>query len=94
MEGDEGRNTLAMRIGAEKTRLIAWVILLFTMISLLAPFGLEIFPKINVVLILPGLMALFLVKRKLAYSEDRNAQLLIKKSLQLSLIGLIISTLI
>jgi len=34
------------------------------------------------------------VKRKLAYSEDRNAQLLIKKSLQLTLIGFIVSSLI
>jgi|TARA_B110000263_G_scaffold108294_1_gene94632 geranylgeranylglycerol-phosphate geranylgeranyltransferase len=94
MDGDEGRNTLAMRIGAEKTRMIAWVILLLTMIALLSPFVLEIFPKMHLILILPGLMTIFLVKRKLSYSEDRNAQLLIKKSLQLSLLGLIVSTLI
>mgnify|MGYP003959989869 CR=1 FL=1 len=94
MEGDKGRNTLAMRIGVEKTRIVAWVILLFTMASILAPFALEIFPKIHLILIIPGLMLIFLVKRKLAYSEDRNAQLLIKRSLQLSLLGLITSTLI
>lgn len=94
MEGDKGRNTLAMRIGVEKTRIVAWVILLFTMASILAPFALEIFPKIHLILIIPGLMLIFLVKRKLEYSEDRNAQLLIKRSLQLSLLGLITSTLI
>ena len=94
MEGDEGRNTLAMRIGAEKTRIVAWIILLFTLASVLSPFVLEIFPKEHLILVLPGLMLLFLVKRKLAYSEDRNAQLLIKRSLQLSLLGLIISSLI
>tara|TARA_B100000965_G_scaffold240200_1_gene201519 strand:+ start:333 stop:1235 length:903 start_codon:yes stop_codon:yes gene_type:complete len=94
MDGDEGRNTLAMRIGAEKTRILAWVILLFTMIVILAPFALEIFPPNHLLLVIPGLMVIFLVKRKLAYAEDRNAQRLIKKSLQLTLFGLIISSLI
>jgi geranylgeranylglycerol-phosphate geranylgeranyltransferase len=94
IDGDKGRNTLAMRIGVEKARLAAWVILLFTMFSLLAPFALEIFPLEHMILIIPGLLMLFQVKRKLAFSEDRNAQLLIKRSLQFSLLGLIISALI
>ena len=94
IDGDKGRNTLAMRIGIEKSRLVAWVILLFTMFSLLAPFALEIFPLEHLILITPGLLILFQVKRKLAFSEDRNAQLLIKRSLQFSLLGLIISALI
>ena len=94
MGGDEGRNTLSMRIGVEKTRILAWVILLFTMVVILAPFALEIFPPHHLLLLIPGLMTIFLVKRKLAYAEDRNAQLLIKKSLQLTLLGLIISSLI
>jgi geranylgeranylglycerol-phosphate geranylgeranyltransferase len=94
MEGDEGRNTLAMRIGVQKTRLIAWLILLLTMVSILAPFALEIFPASHLLLIIPGLMTIFLVKRKLAYAEDRNAQKLIKKSLQLTLLGFILSSLI
>ena len=79
MDGDEGRNTLAMRLGAEKTRIIAWAILLLTMIAILLPFYLEIFPKLHLILILPGLMTIFLVKRKLSYSEDRNAQLCAKQ---------------
>ena len=94
MEGDEGRNTLAMRIGVEKARILAWLILLLTMVSILAPFALEIFPAIHLLLIIPGLMTIFLVKRKLAYAEDRNAQKLIKKSLQLTLLGFIVSSLI
>ena len=94
MEGDEGRNTLAMRIGVEKARVLAWTILLLTMVSILAPFALEIFPASHLLLIIPGLMTIFLVKRKLAYAEDRNAQKLIKKSLQLTLLGFIVSSLI
>ena len=94
MEGDEGRNTLAMRIGVEKARILAWLILLLTMVSILAPFALEIFPASHLLLIIPGLMTIFLVKRKLAYAEDRNAQKLIKKSLQLTLLGFIVSSLI
>ena len=94
MEGDEGRNTLAMRIGVEKARVLAWLILLLTMVSILAPFALEIFPASHLLLIIPGLMTIFLVKRKLAYAEDRNAQKLIKRSLQLTLLGFIVSSLI
>ena len=94
MEGDEGRNTLAMRIGVEKARVLAWMILLLTMVSILAPFALEIFPASHLLLIIPGLMTIFLVKRKLAYAEDRNAQKLIKISLQLTLLGFIVSSLI
>ena len=94
MDGDKGRNTLAMRIGVEKARLFAWLILLLTLITLLAPFSLDIFPRNHLLLILPGLISLLLVKRKLAHSEDRNAQLMIKKSLQLTLLGFIISSLI
>ena len=94
MEGDEGRNTLAMRIGVEKARVLAWMILLLTMVSILAPFALEIFPASHLLLIIPGLMTIFLVKRKLAYAEDRNAQKLIKRSLQLTLLGFIVSSLI
>ena len=94
MEGDEGRNTLAMRIGVEKARILAWMILLLTMVSILAPFALGIFSVSHLILIIPGLMTIFLVKRKLAYAEDRNAQKLIKKSLQLTLLGFIVSSLI
>ena len=94
MEGDEGRNTLAMRIGVEKARILAWMILLLTVVSILAPFALEIFPASHLLLIIPGLMTIFLVKRKLAYAEDRNAQKLIKKSLQFTLLGFIVSSLI
>ena len=94
MDGDEGRNTLAMRIGVEKTRVLAWALLLLTMVAILTPFALEIFPPNHLLLLIPGLMTIFLVKRKLAYAEDRNAQKLIKRSLQLTLLGFIISSLI
>lgn len=94
MDGDEGRNTLAMRIGVEKTRVLAWAILLLTMVAILTPFALEIFPPNHLLLLIPGLMTIFLVKRKLAYAEDRNAQKLIKRSLQLTLLGFIVSSLI
>tara|TARA_B100000900_G_C20564536_1_gene710434 strand:+ start:747 stop:1649 length:903 start_codon:yes stop_codon:yes gene_type:complete len=94
MDGDTGRNTLAMRVGVEKTRMYAWMILLLTMVTILAPFALEIFPPNHLLFLIPGLMTILFVKRKLAYSEDRNAQRLIKRSLQLTLVGFIISSLV
>jgi geranylgeranylglycerol-phosphate geranylgeranyltransferase len=66
MEGDEGRNTLAMRIGVEKARVLAWLILLLTMVSILAPFALEIFPASHLLLIIPGLMTYILSQEKVS----------------------------
>ena len=91
MDGDQGRNTLAMRIGPEKARLIAWTLMLVTMITVLLPFGLGIFPLLHLLLVTPGIISLQMVKAKLANSEDHAAQSLIKKSMQLTLIGLMIS---
>ena len=44
MEGDEGRNTYAMRVGAEKARTVAWILLIFTLMAILIPFGVGYFP--------------------------------------------------
>ncbi len=94
MEGDEGRNTYAMRVGSEKARTVAWILLLLTLASLLLPFGIGVFPELHLVGVIPAVMLLLMVKGKLLTSEDRAAQQLIKKSMYLALAAFLGSSLL
>ena len=93
MEGDEGRNTYAMRAGAENARLASWVILLITLVALLAPFALGIFDLIHMIFIAPGLFTLMSVKKHIYLAEDTAASRSIKISMTLTMIGLILAAL-
>ena len=93
MDGDEGRNTYAMRAGAETARLAAWVILLITLVALLTPFALGIFDLIHIIFIAPGLFTLLSVKKHIYLAEDSAASRLIKISMTLTMIGLILAAL-
>ena len=93
MEGDEGRNTYAMRAGAENARLASWVILLITLVALLTPFALGIFDLIHIIFIAPGLFTLMSVKKHIYLAEDSAASRLIKISMTLTMIGLILAAL-
>ena len=93
MEGDEGRNTYAMRAGAENARLASWVILLITLVALLAPFALGIFDLIHMIFIAPGLFTLMSVKKHIYLAEDTAASRLIKISMTFTMIGLILAAL-
>lgn len=94
MEGDIDRNTLPRKIGVDNARSIAWIFTLAAFISLFLPFILEVFPTEHAILVAPGGLLLMLVKSKLFVGEDRAAQRLIKRSLQVSMIGVIASALI
>jgi len=94
MGGDEGRNTYAMRVGPEKARAVAWVLLLLTLVSLLVPFGIGVFPQLHLVGVIPAVMLLLMVKGKLMTSEDHAAQQLIKKSMYLTLAAFLASSLL
>ena len=87
MDGDKGRQTMAMTSGAERARMIAWMILLATLASLLLPFApiLGVFEDWQVIFVIPAVISLLLVKTKLFASEDHAAQMLIKRSMQLGL---------
>tara|TARA_A100001035_G_scaffold8019_1_gene5698 strand:+ start:4012 stop:4896 length:885 start_codon:yes stop_codon:yes gene_type:complete len=93
MDGDEGRNTYAMRVGAENARLTSWVILLITLVALLTPFALGIFELLHIIFIAPGLFTLMSVKKHIYLAEDTSASSLIKISMTLTMIGLILAAL-
>jgi 4-hydroxybenzoate polyprenyltransferase len=91
---DEGRNTYAMRVGPAKARVVAWVLLLLTLVSLLVPYGIGVFPQLHLVGVIPAVMLLLMVKGKLMTSADHAAQQLIKKSMYLTLAALLGSSLL
>ena len=94
MEGDEGRNTLAMRIGSENARTVAWVMSILALASVLLPFAIGIFPPLHVVLVIPAVMTLMMVKGRIIIGEDDTASSLLKKSMLLCLAALLTSSLI
>jgi len=94
MEGDIDRNTIPRSIGVDNARSIAWIFTMAAFVSLFLPFILEIFPTEHVILVSPGGLLLMMVKSKLFIGEDRAAQRLIKRSLQISMIGIITSAII
>ena len=93
MDGDEGRNTYAMRVGAENARLTSWVILIITLVALLTPFALGIFELLHIIFIAPGLFSLMSVKKHIYLAEDTAASRLIKISMTFTMIGLILAAL-
>ena len=94
MEGDIDRNTVPRSIGVDNARSIAWIFTMAAFVSLFLPFILEVFPTEHAILVSPGGLLLMLVKSKLFIGEDRAAQRLIKRSLQISMIGVIASAII
>ena len=85
MEGDRGRQTLAMRVGPENARMGAWVILLAALAAMLFPFSFGIFKESTVIFVIPAMITLLLTKPKILSAEDYAAQMLIKRSMQLCL---------
>ena len=94
MEGDEGRNTLAMRIGPENARTVAWMVSILAMASVLLPFAVGVFPPLHVVLVIPAVMTLMMVKGRIIIGEDAAASSLLKRSMLLCLAALLASSLI
>ena len=94
MDGDKGRKTYAMRVGADKARLTSWLILLITLVALLIPFALGIFELLHIIFLSPGLFTLMNVKKHIYLAEDTAASRLIKISMTLTMVGLILAALI
>mgnify|MGYP001168974460 CR=1 FL=1 len=96
IHGDKGRTTFAMRAGVERSRLVAWAVLLAALASLLSPFvpELEIFTPWHVAFVIPAVVTLIMVKNRLFSSEDHAAQKLIKTSMQLCLAAFFVISLI
>ena len=91
MDGDYDRATYPRNVGSEKARSLAWFLTLTAFVILFIPFLSGIFPQVHALLVAPGGVLLMMVKTKLYISDDRSAQYLIKRSLQVSMAGVIAS---
>ena len=91
IHGDFDRITFPKKVGIENARSVAWVLTLLALVLLFTPFLMGIFPLHHILFVAPGGFLLMLVKSKLFLEEDRAAQYLIKRALQISMVGVIVS---
>ena len=91
IHGDFDRITFPKKVGIENARSVAWVLTLLALVILFIPFLMGIFPMHHILFVSPGGFLLMLVKNKLFLEEDRAAQYLIKRALQISMVGVIVS---
>ena len=91
IHGDFDRVTFPKKVGIENARSVAWLLTLLAVVLLFAPFMFGIFPLYHILFVAPGGFLLMLVKSKLFLEEDRAAQYLIKRALQISMVGVIVS---
>ena len=91
IHGDFDRVTFPKKVGIENARSVAWLLTLLAVALLFAPFRFGIFPLHHILFVAPGGFLLMLVKSKLFLEEDRAAQYLIKRALQISMVGVIVS---
>ena len=96
IDGDEGRNTFAMRAGVDRARSVAAGLLVLALASMLAPFLplFQIFTDWHVIFVIPAVVSLMMVKPRLFATEDNAAQKLIKISMQLCLFAFLAISLI
>ena len=96
IDGDEGRNTFAMRAGVDRARAVAAVLLALALAAILAPFlpFFQIFTDWHVIFVIPAVVSLMMVKPRLFATEDNAAQKLIKISMQLCLFAFLTMSLV
>jgi len=96
IDGDEGRNTFAMRAGVDGARVLAAGLLALALAAILAPFlpFFQIFTDWHVIFVIPAVVSLMMVKPRLFATEDNAAQKLIKISMQLCLFAFLVISLI
>ena len=94
LSGDLQRLTLPARIGQEKSRLIAYFLVLASIILTLLAFGIGVFPQWALFVMLPSLYLLFSLKPLLAHEADHRAQRRLRSAIVLGLLGFLASALI
>ncbi|MBC8437732.1 MAG: geranylgeranylglycerol-phosphate geranylgeranyltransferase [Euryarchaeota archaeon] len=87
MGGDEGRDTLPMKVGAEKARITVWVFTFISFITIGLPFALDLFPLPFIGFMGPAIFYLLLVKGPIAKGEDTKASKYLKRALLFGLLG-------
>ena len=91
IEGDEGRDTLPMKIGVEKTRMYAYVFVLASLVMLYMPYWQGPFQFNQLVIQTPVILMLITLNGKIMKGEDEIITERIRAAMLLALIGFVIT---
>ena len=94
LSGDVQRLTLPGQIGQESSRLIAYLLILTSIVLTLVAFGVGVFPQWALFVMLPSLFLLFSLKALLAHEADRRAQRRLRSAIVLGLLGFLAAALL
>ncbi|MEE2759101.1 MAG: geranylgeranylglycerol-phosphate geranylgeranyltransferase [Candidatus Thermoplasmatota archaeon] len=92
--GDIDRDTLPKKIGAERSRGIAQMLIIASFIPIVAPYAREMLPMQFLLLQCPAMLMLVSVKPRLYRGEDYEAQRSLRVAMMLGLLGFLASVLI
>ena len=92
--GDEDRETLPKKVGAEKARSIAQILVLFSLLPLVAPYARGLLPLGLLITQAPAMLVLVSIKPRLYRGEDHSAQRSLRLAMLLGLAGFLASVLI
>jgi len=93
-EGDANRATLPKKIGPERARAIAQLLVIGSLIPLVAPYARGLLPMQLIVTQIPAILLLVSIKPRLYRGEDYVAQRNLRLAMLLGLSGFLVSVLI
>jgi len=92
--GDADRETLPKQIGADRSRAIAQVLILCSLLPLVAPYARGLLPMGLLILQAPAMVVLVWIKPRLYRGEDHAAQKSLRLAMLLGLAGFLATVLI
>ena len=93
-EGDANRTTLPKKIGPERARAIAQLLVIGSLLPLVAPYARGLLPMQLIVAQIPAILLLISIKPRLYRGEDYVAQRNLRLAMLLGLSGFLVSVLI
>ena len=87
MESDEGRNTLPMRIGLEKARMLSYLLVLSALIVLFIPHWIGPLTPNQLLIQSPAMILLFTLNAPMMKGDDHSAQQRIRLGMLLGLLA-------
>ena len=87
LHADEGRDTLPLSIGLERSRMIAYVIALAGIIFAALPYYIDVLPMRWLVLQIPAILLIISTNGLLSSGQDQKAQKSLRLGLLMGLIG-------
>ena len=94
LSGDTSRQTLPTHIGLPSSRIVAYFLIMGSIVLTLVSFGTNVFPQWSLFVMLPSLFLLFSTKPLLAHEKDRQAQRRLRIAIIFGLLGFLVAALL